>query len=58
MGEEFKFQLISWTKVYTRISKGGLRVWILLVFNQALMGKCLLRYVSQERGLMEGDCGF
>jgi hypothetical protein len=37
--EEFKYHLISWTKVYTLIFEGGLRVLNLLVFNQALLGK-------------------
>jgi hypothetical protein len=39
MGEEFKFHLISWTKVCTLISEGGLEVRDLLVLNWTLLGK-------------------
>jgi hypothetical protein len=38
MSEEFKFHLVSWTKVCTPIAEWGLRVHNLLVFNQALQG--------------------
>jgi len=48
MGEEFKFQLVSWTKVCTLIAKGRLGVRNLLVFNWTLLGKWLWRCV-QER---------
>jgi hypothetical protein len=48
MGEEFKYRLVSWTKVCTSIPKAGLRIRNLLAFNQALLGKWLWRY-SHER---------
>jgi hypothetical protein len=48
MGEEFKFHLVSWTKVCTLIFEGGLGVWNLLVFNRALLGKWLWRYVHER----------
>jgi hypothetical protein len=39
LGEEFKFRLVSWSKVYSLISEGGLGIWNLLKFNRALLGK-------------------
>jgi hypothetical protein len=48
ISEEFKYHLVSWSKVCTPISEGGLLIWNLRVFNQALLGKWLWRY-AQER---------
>jgi hypothetical protein len=44
MGEEFKYHLVSWLKVCTRISKVGLGVKNLLMFNCALLGKWLWQF--------------
>jgi hypothetical protein len=41
MGEEFKYHLVSWAKVCTPISKGGLGIRNLVLFNSALLGKWL-----------------
>jgi hypothetical protein len=48
LGEEFKFHLISWSKVCPLISKGGLGVWNLQMFNRALLGKWLWCYVRER----------
>jgi len=37
--EEFKYYLVSWLKVCTPISEGGLGIRNFLVFNRALLGK-------------------
>jgi len=47
MGEEFKYHLVSWAKVCTPISKGGLGIRN-LVFNRVLLGKWLWRF-GRER---------
>jgi hypothetical protein len=39
LGEEFKYHLISWSKVSSPLSEGGLEIRNLLVFNHALLGK-------------------
>jgi len=39
LGEEFKFHLVSWSKVCALIYKGGLGIKNLLVFNRNLLGK-------------------
>jgi hypothetical protein len=44
MGEEFKYHLVSWLKVCTPISEGGLGFRNLLMFNRALLGKWLWRF--------------
>jgi hypothetical protein len=41
IGEEFKYHLVSWPKVCTPISKGGLGIRKLLWFNHALLSKWL-----------------
>jgi hypothetical protein len=41
LGEEFKYHLVSWSKVCTPISEGRLGIKNLLMFNCALLGKCL-----------------
>jgi len=38
IGEEFKFHLVSWSKVCSSMSEGGLGVRNLLMFNHALLG--------------------
>jgi hypothetical protein len=44
LGEEFKYHRVSWSKFCFSISKGGLGINNLLVFNRALFGKWLWRY--------------
>jgi hypothetical protein len=44
LGEEFKYHLVSWSKVCSPISEGGLGIRNLMVFNRALLGKWLWRY--------------
>jgi hypothetical protein len=44
MGEEFKYHLVSWAKVCIPISKGGLGIRNLVVFNLALLGKWLWHF--------------
>ena len=39
LGDEFKYHLVSWSKVCPPISKEGLGVRDLMVFNRALFGK-------------------
>jgi hypothetical protein len=41
IGKEFKYHLVSWSKVCTPISEGGLCIRNLLMFNHALLGKWL-----------------
>jgi hypothetical protein len=44
IGEEFKYHLVSWSKVCTPISKGELSIRNLLIFNCALSGKWLWQF--------------
>jgi hypothetical protein len=44
MGEELKFHLVSWARVCTPISKGGLGIRSLVLFNRALLGNWLWRF--------------
>jgi len=44
LGLEFKYHLVSWSKVCSPISKGGLGIKNLMVINRALLGKWLWRY--------------
>jgi hypothetical protein len=44
LGEGFKFHLVIWYKDCAPISKGGLGIRNLLVFNRALLGKWLWYY--------------
>jgi hypothetical protein len=44
IGEEFKYHLVSWLKVCTPISKGGLGIRNLLMFNRTLLGKWLWQF--------------
>jgi hypothetical protein len=49
-GEEFKYHLVSWAKVCTPISKGGLGIRNLVLFNRALLGKWLWRFGRERDG--------
>jgi hypothetical protein len=48
LGEVFKYHLVSWSKVCSPISEGGLGIWNLRIFNKALLGKWLWRYTHQR----------
>jgi hypothetical protein len=48
MGEEFKFRLVSLIKVCTMISKEGLGVCNLFVFNWVLMGSCGVTFMRER----------
>jgi hypothetical protein len=39
LGDEFEYHQVSWSKVCSSISEGGLGVQNLLMFNRALLGK-------------------
>lgn len=41
IGDEFKYHLVSWLKVCTTISEGGLGIRNSMMFNCALLGKWL-----------------
>jgi len=61
LGEEFKFHLVSWAKVCTPISKGGLGIRNLVIFNRALLGKWLWRFRLERdawwRGVIDSKFG-
>jgi hypothetical protein len=48
LGEEFKYHLVSWSKVCSPIFEGGLGLWNLLMFNLALLRKWLGYYVHER----------
>jgi hypothetical protein len=39
LGDEFKYQLVNWSKVCSPITEGGLGIRNLRIFNKALLGK-------------------
>ena len=51
LGEEFKYHLVSWPKIFNPICSGGLAIRNLRRFNQALLGKRLWRYGSDQEAL-------
>jgi hypothetical protein len=46
--DEFKFHLVEWDKVCSPIKEGGLGIWNLRRFNQALLGKWLWRFAHEK----------
>uniref|UniRef100_A0A2N9HRV7 Kinesin motor domain-containing protein n=1 Tax=Fagus sylvatica TaxID=28930 RepID=A0A2N9HRV7_FAGSY len=51
MGEEFKYHLVSWDRVCKPLRYGGLGIKILVLFNQAFLGKWLWRYATEKEAL-------
>jgi hypothetical protein len=56
IGEEFKYHLVSWSKVCTPISEGWMGIRNLVMFNCTLLGKWLRRY-GIERVAMDSKFG-
>jgi hypothetical protein len=48
LGEEFKYHLVSWSKVCSPISEGGLGIRNLRIFNRALLEKWLWHYAHER----------
>jgi hypothetical protein len=48
IGAEFKYHLVSWSKICSPIYEGGLGIRNLQVFNKALVGKWLWRYANER----------
>uniref|UniRef100_A0A2N9GX79 Reverse transcriptase domain-containing protein n=1 Tax=Fagus sylvatica TaxID=28930 RepID=A0A2N9GX79_FAGSY len=48
IGEEFKYHLVNWRTVCTPIPMGGLGIRQTIPFNQALMGKWLWRFATEN----------
>lgn len=51
IGDEFKYHLVSSSKVCYPISEGGLGIRNLRIFNKALLGKWLWRYAYERKAL-------
>jgi hypothetical protein len=48
LSKEFKYHLVSKSKICSPIFEGGLEVWNLLIFNHALLGKHIRHYVLEK----------
>ena len=48
INEEFKFHLVSWNKICSLISEGGLGIRSLRLMNQALLRKRLWRFANEK----------
>ena len=48
IGEEKRFHLIRWDKVYLSLQNGGLAIKNLCLFNQALLGKWIWRFGTEH----------
>jgi hypothetical protein len=48
IGEEFKYHLVSWSKVCSPIFEGGLGIRNVRIFNKAFLGKWLWRYAHKR----------
>jgi hypothetical protein len=51
MGDDKKLHLVSWNQVCCPLRAGGLGIWNISKFNQALMGKWLWRYATEREAL-------
>lgn len=51
VGEGFKYHLVSWAKICTSLSLGGLGIRNLLMFNRTLLEKWLWRYATKMEAL-------
>jgi hypothetical protein len=51
IGDEYKFHLVNWNKIFTSLYSGGLGVHNFVQFNQALLGKWLWRYGREREAL-------
>jgi hypothetical protein len=62
IGEEFKYHLVSWSKVCSPISEGGLGIRNVRIFNKALLGKWLWRYAHKReawwKSVVDAKYGF
>ena len=50
-GSDFKYHLVIWNVVKLPILDGGLVVRDLKIFNEALLGKCLWRFMNKRDSL-------
>jgi hypothetical protein len=48
LGDEFKYHMVSWSKVCSPITEGDLGIQNLRIFNKALLRKWLWRYVHER----------
>jgi hypothetical protein len=48
ISEEFKYHLVSWSKICTPIFEGGLGIQNLRMFNRALLGKWLWCFAQEQ----------
>ena len=48
MNDEVKFHLVEWVKLCSPINEGGLGIWNVKRFNQALVGKWLWCFAHKE----------
>jgi hypothetical protein len=51
IGDEAKFHLVNWNRIYTPLQLGGLGVHNFIPFNRAILEKWYWRY-GRERGIM------
>ena len=49
--EDFKYPLVAWNKVCSPVELGGLGIWRIGLFNQALLGKWLWWFGSETNHL-------
>ena len=62
MGDEFKYHMVGWKKVYEPIQNGRLGIKNLIRFNKAILGKWLWRFALERDALwrrraVDASCG-